>query len=131
MSEQLWSKKSSSDDLYSFRSSVTFPYFHSIASLGKSELILEKFSGCSLEKCSPIGLESRDYPARGTFSVGTDASSPYCRKFINIVAISQFHTCIDSFHVKQNNALVAENDPKITKKMRELRQLQLEREKSG
>lgn len=81
ISEPLWSK-----NLPNFNSIAHFEYFmriffRSVASFGQTEKILEKFSGCSLERCSPIGLDNIDFPARGAFSVATHAGSPYCRKY--------------------------------------------------
>ncbi|XP_065218406.1 inactive pancreatic lipase-related protein 1-like [Planococcus citri] len=49
-----------------------------IATFGKLGLVLEKFDKCTLDKCSPIGLEAETYPARGAFSISTNTKSPYC-----------------------------------------------------
>lgn len=73
-----------------------------VATFGKAGLTLEKFDKCTLDKCNPIGLDAEVYPARGAFSVGTSPGSPYCQ-----------------------------NDPKITKQMKELRQQKLLEEANG
>ncbi|XP_065216408.1 inactive pancreatic lipase-related protein 1-like [Planococcus citri] len=73
-----------------------------VATFGKLGLTLEKFDKCTLDKCSPIGLESEEYPARGAFSVSTSPDSPYCQ-----------------------------NDPRITKQMKELRQQKSQQQANG
>lgn len=38
----------------------------------------EKQGECKQGRCLPVGLDTPDYPARGTFSVVTGSSSPFC-----------------------------------------------------
>jgi hypothetical protein len=38
----------------------------------------EKTGKCENGQCVPIGLDTIEFPARGTFSVVTNSKSPYC-----------------------------------------------------
>ena len=51
--------------------------------MGFTEQILSRFKGCRIDNCSPIGLESPEYPARGVFLLPTHAYTPYCRKLFH------------------------------------------------
>lgn len=84
------------------RSTSYFGTAFDVATFGKTAPIVEKFDKCTLDKCSPIGLEVQEYPARGAFSVSTNANSPYCQ-----------------------------NDPRISKQMEELRQQKSQQEANG
>ncbi|XKL67964.1 hypothetical protein PGB90_003455 [Kerria lacca] len=63
---------------------------------GMSDKVIGKILSCNLERCSPIGLDTILYPARGIFQVITRFSGPFCL-----------------------------NDPEITRNMRQQRGLEL------
>lgn len=91
----------------------------SISTLGQSEKVLSKFIQCTLDKCSPIGLESLEYPARGVFAVSTHSGSPYCCKEIliptnysqvHIILESAIKSCIFSFFFIYNYSYWSESN---------------------
>lgn len=47
-----------------------------------SKLFYKLGKKCDLEICTPMGLETFAYPARGSFSVGTNLYEPYCCTYI-------------------------------------------------
>lgn len=52
--------------------------------LGLSEEKIQKLSPCNLEKCSYIGLNSRNLPLRGIFLISTHSNSPFCNSNPNL-----------------------------------------------
>jgi hypothetical protein len=49
-----------------------------VLTFGKSEEIINKLKKCTNETCSPLSLESYEYPARGSFIISTHSSKPFC-----------------------------------------------------
>ncbi|PSN35020.1 hypothetical protein C0J52_09842 [Blattella germanica] len=47
--------------------------------------------GCDLETCTPVGLDTINYPARGRFDVATSNTPPYCSMYKYQLIILPFH----------------------------------------
>ena len=58
---------------------VVAHFFSSWATGGNLGIVVSN-GKCEPGACIPLGLDTPKYPARGTFSVGTGPSKPYCGK---------------------------------------------------
>lgn len=55
--------------------------FFSLATFGLAQPVLDFFfGGCDINTCSPVGLYTFHYPARGKFYVTTAPVPEYCGK---------------------------------------------------
>jgi hypothetical protein len=59
-------------------------FFHSQDSLGFLTKNIVNTTGCTLDTCVPIGLQTIDATGRGNYIVPTNYEPPLCRKFIEI-----------------------------------------------
>lgn len=62
----------------------------SAGTFGMSDKVIGKILSCNLERCSPIGLDTILYPARGIFQVITRFSGPFCCKYFITDSFSRF-----------------------------------------
>jgi hypothetical protein len=63
---------------------ITYDYFHSQQELGYPTKYIVNTTGCTLDNCVPIGLQTINATGRGNFIVPTNYESPFCGKFIQI-----------------------------------------------
>ena len=59
-------------------------FFHSRQGLGKPTKELVNTTGCTLDTCVPIGLQTINAAGRGSFIVPTNYEPQLCSKFIEI-----------------------------------------------
>jgi len=63
---------------------INFDFFHSRDELGYPTKDIVNTTGCTLDNCVPIGLETIDAAGTGNFIVPTNDDSPFCGKFFEI-----------------------------------------------
>ena len=66
------------------RYQITYDFFHSRLFLGYPTKYIVNTTGCTLDNCVPIGLQTINATGRGNFIVPTNYESPFCGKFSEI-----------------------------------------------
>lgn len=56
-----------------------------IGTLKLADPIIKDLSSCSRDTCTFMGLDTFNYPARGSFAATTSGDPPYCGKFQLII----------------------------------------------
>jgi hypothetical protein len=64
------------------RYQITYDFFHSQLALGYPTKYIVNTTGCTLDNCVPIGLETMNATRRGSFIVPTNYEPPFCGKLI-------------------------------------------------
>ena len=59
---------------------ITNDFFHSRLGLGYPTKNIVNTTGCTLDNCVPIGLQTINATGRGNFIVPTNYESPFCGK---------------------------------------------------
>jgi len=63
---------------------ITLDLFHSRQGHGYPTKNIINTTGCRLDNCVPIGLQTIRATGRGNFIVPTNYESPFCGKFIEL-----------------------------------------------
>jgi len=63
---------------------ITRDFFHSQMALGYPTKFIVNTTGCTLDNCVPIGLQTINATGGESFIVPTNYDSPFCGKFIEI-----------------------------------------------
>jgi hypothetical protein len=61
---------------------ITYDFFHSRLYLGYPTHNIVNTTGCTLDNCVPIGLQTINATGRGSYLVPANYESPFCGKFI-------------------------------------------------
>ena len=61
---------------------ITYDFSHSQLALGYATKYIVNTTGCTLDNCVPIGLQTINATGRGNFIVPTNHGPPFCGKLI-------------------------------------------------
>jgi len=64
---------------------ITYIFFHSQLALGYPTKNIVNTTGCTLDNCVPIGLQTINATGKGNYIVPTNWDSPFCGKFFEYI----------------------------------------------